>query len=130
MAYQLYNQQLAEAAPWEKRYEYDALGTTGVTSPQGYQELPDPITGALYSAAQSMTGYSPMQTNTSGMLYQNGGLNAVLLSSSNSQCDAGCLGTKSDPRNFRVKPLYSPSLFTAEPGQVLPSPYNVLGMYP
>jgi hypothetical protein len=129
MSYALYNAQQQANSVWERRYENDALGTTGITSGQGYQELPAMTVPEILRATQNMPGLSPVTTNPAAQLYTSGTLNQVLLSASNSQCDTGCLGFKTDPRTLTAKPLYSASAFRASEGQVLPNAYNVVGMY-
>ena len=131
MSYALYNQQQASDAVWENRYSHDSLGTTGITSPQGWSELPLLTPPAILTAVANNPYLAPLYTNPVSELYRSGNLNQVLLSSSDQQCSTGCLApiTKPDPRVQSIKPLYSASVFRAAPGQILPNPYNVVGMY-
>jgi hypothetical protein len=126
-----YKQSLVDNAKWQKYYLTQIPQDTGITSPQGYNELPEPETPYLTSAAYALQGFAPAYTNPAAKLYSNGNVNQVLLSASQPQCDSGCLidVTKPDPRVLANKPLYRPTVFKAAPGHVLPNPYNVTGMY-
>lgn len=131
MTYQQYKSQILANRSWQAKYLDQVPLDTGITSPQGYNIYADPVPPYSLNAAGRASGaYAPMYTNPAANLYAQGGVNNVLLSASNPDCN-GCFPgiNKPDPRLHSVKPLYEQSVFTAPAGQVLPTVNNVTGMY-
>ena len=115
---------------WEAKYQ-GVLNTTGVVSPQSYNELAVSVNvPAALRAAAANGRMSSVETNPAAALYVKGVENQLLYAAGDQQCDKGCMDgiLKPDPRATGVKPLYSASVFAAANGQ-LPNPYNVTGMY-
>nr|QBK87171.1 MAG: hypothetical protein LCMAC201_00730 [Marseillevirus LCMAC201] len=126
-----YKSQMNQNYEWQQFYKLDIPQDTGVTSPEGYTVGPDPGPPYVLKAAAMQEGAAPLSTNPSAALYSSGQQNLVLLHSTAPSCDTGCVASvnKPDPRVFQVKPLYQPSVFKAPAGYVLPTTYNVVGMY-
>ncbi len=126
-----YKSQMKQNYEWQKFYKQDVPLDTGVTSPEGYTVGPDPGPPYVLKAAALQEGAAPLYTNPAAALYTSGQQNIVLLSAADPTCNTGCLHpiAKPDPRVHQVKPLYQPHVFKANKGQVLPTTYNVVGMY-
>nr|QBK87796.1 MAG: hypothetical protein LCMAC202_01320 [Marseillevirus LCMAC202] len=126
-----YKSQTKQNYEWQKFYQIDIPQDTGVTSPEGYTVGPDPGPPYVLKAVAMQKGAAPLYTNPAAALYTSGQQNLVLLSASTSTCNTGCIApiAKPDPRVFQVKPLYQPSVFKPPKGYVLPTSYNVVGMY-
>ena len=125
-----YKQAMKQNYEWQRNYA-SVPDDTGIVSPEGYNVYPDPSVPYILTAAQFQQGVAPIYTNPAAELYSSGQQNQVLLSAAQPQCNTGCLypAAKPDPRVLQVKPLYEPSVFKAAPGTVLPTSYNVVGMY-
>ena len=120
-----------EKPAWTQFYK-KGIQDTGVATPDNYTAVANPEPPYVLTAA-SLEGQrtAPVNYNPASMLYTSGTENRVLLASSSNRCESGCVSEvhKSDPRVRQVKPLYVPHVFKASPGTVLPTVYNVTGMY-
>lgn len=116
---------------WQQFYDNRVPSDLGVTSPQGYSLMADPEPPYVLNAAAMGSGTAPVNYNPAAMLYTSGSENQVLMASGSNMCGSGCVDVvhKPDPRVHQVKPLYQPHVFQAAPGTVLPTVYNVVGMY-
>ena len=126
-----YKQAMQQNYAWQQFYQRDRPQDTGITSPEGYNILSDPQVPYVLTAAALGLDTAPVNYNPAAMLYTSGGNNMLLKASGTDMCDPGCVEiiNKSDPRVFQVKPLYQPHVFKASAGTVLPTSYNVQGMY-
>jgi len=131
MSFAQYKEQVAQNKQWQEKY-LQMLPDTGIVTPRSFNELPQPATMPRLSTNQIAAGETaPLYTNPSAGLYTQGSMNVMLFSAGSDMCDQGCFSgiNKPDPRLKVVKPLYNQSVFKAGPGQLLPGPYNVVGMY-
>jgi hypothetical protein len=107
---------------------------------QRYARFPDNLGlftyGQYYSitpqVSQTLTAgqHQALQANPVGLLYQFGGNGLQMLSAGSSDCEQGCFGFKSDPRNPVVKPLYQGSQFQYYQGsRPEPTAQNVQGIF-
>lgn len=126
-----YKQTATQNYNWQQFYTRDTIHDTGIVSPEGYNIHASPQAPYVLTAGQVGGNAVPDTYNPAGMLYQNRNQNRLLFSSSTDKCDGGCVVSvaKPDPRVFQVKPLYSASVFKGSAGNLLPTPYNTVGMY-
>ena len=120
-------------AQWKIPYLESPIQDTGIVQPKSFNSLPALALTQSYAAAANQPGFAPLTSNPAGMLMNFGARGDVLLASSAPEC-GGCI-----PYTINVNPngkyvgndrgLYQSSVFTAGPGQQLPNPYNVTGMY-
>lgn len=85
--------------------------------------------GSMQATLQAglAAGRVPASYNPAGQLYSRGSSGLTLEAPNSSQCDPGCLGINSDPRNPRVKPLYTAHTYKLA---YAPTASTARGMYP
>jgi hypothetical protein len=107
---------------------------------QRYARFPDNLGLLSYGQYYSMTPQvsqtltagqqQAFQANPVGLLYQSGASGLQMLSAGSSDCEQGCFGYKSDPRNQVVKPLYQGSQYQYYQAQrEEPTSQNVQGIF-
>lgn len=78
------------------------------------------------TASQNAQQYVLLQNNPSSALYRTYGPDGLELQASNSKdCDAGCVGAKSNPSNPTVKPYYQHNYYQMPHGLKDPRSHNV-----